>query len=185
MIIEGNYNSKDKQPASILSDAQWILSQGWEVPINGHPNDRKSVFDLDTNTRDVPSQDSPGGAGGQGSFSGASSLSINAALLFGLGQSTLDPNWYNGGLENFPRFLESWDSRTLNYRGSFVSLGNAQHKKADWACGSGNACYGSGVYDPPERNYDFDPDFNTVEKLPPQTPKIVYVQQLLYTRIYN
>ena len=112
-------------------------------------------------------------------------LSINAALLFGLGQSTLNANWYNGGLENFPRFLESWDNRTLNYRGSFVSLGDSQHKKADWACGSGNDCYGSGVYDPPERNYDYEADFNTVEKLPPQTPKIVYVQQLLYTRIYN
>lgn len=191
MVIQGNYNSKDKQPASILSDAQWILSQGWEVPMPsttaGNRNDSKSVFDLSTNNRDVPTTDwhSPAATGGAASFTGATALSINSALLFGLGQSTLDPNWYNGGLENFPRFLESWDGFTLNYRGSFVSLGDAQHKKADWACGSGNDCYGSGVYDPPERNYDYDSDFNTVEKLPPETPKIVYVQQLLYTRIYN
>lgn len=187
MILQGNYNTKDKQPAAILSDALWVLSQGWEVPSNSgnHPNDRKSVFDLDTDIRDVPSSDAPGGTGGQGSFSGTTALGINAALLFGLGPSTKDPNWYNGGLENFPRFLESWDNRTLNYRGSFVSLGRAQHKLANWACGSGDDCNGTGVYDPPSRAYDYDADFNLVEKLPPMTPKIVYVQQLLYTRIFN
>jgi hypothetical protein len=187
IIIEGNYNSKDKQPAAILSDAQWVLSQGWEVESasGNHPNDRKSVFDLNTGRRDVPAADSPGGVGGAASFSTTSALSLNAALLFGLGPSTRHPDWYNGGLENFPRFLESWDDRTLNYRGSFVSLGLARHKLANWACGSGNDCNGSGVYDPPERAYDYDADFNTVQKLPPMTPKIVYVQQLLYTRIFN
>lgn len=197
MIVQGNYNTKDKQPAAILSDAQWVLSQGWEVVAGSgctgpsynpgpqcHPNDRKSVFDLDTGIRDVPSSDLPGGLGGQGSFTGSTALGINAALLFGLGPSTRNPDWYNGGLENFPRFLESWDEKTMNYRGSFVSLGRAQHKLANWACGSGDDCL-DGVYDPPERAYDYDADFNTVEKLPPMTPKIVYVQQLLYTRIYN
>jgi hypothetical protein len=187
MIVQGNYNTRDKQPAAILSDAQWVLSQGWEVPSNSgnHPNDRKSVFDLDTDIRDVPSSDAPGGAGGQGSFTGSTALGVNAALLFGLGPSTRHPDWYNGGLENFPRFLESWNNRTFNYRGSFVSLGRAQHKLANWACGSGDDCNGSGVYDPPDRAYDYDADFNQVEKLPPMTPKIVYVQQLLYTRIFN
>lgn len=187
MIIEGNYNTKDKMPAAILSDAQWILSQGWEVPSasGGHPNDRKSVFDLSTNVRDVPASDAPGGTGGVASFTGSTALGINAALLFGLGPSTLNTSWYNGGVENFPRFLEDWAGKTFNYRGSFVSLGLSQHKLANWACGSGNACNGSGVYDPPTRAYDYDADFNTVEKLPPLTPKIVYVQQLLYTRIYN
>lgn len=187
MIIQGNYNTKDKQPAAIMSDAQWILSQGWEVPSasGNHPNDRKSVFNLSTDRRDVPDSDSPGGPGGRASFTTSTALGMNAALLFGLGPSTRHPDWYNGGLENFPRFLESWNGRTFNYRGSFVSLGRAQHKLADWACGSGNACNGSGVYDPPTRAYDYDADFNVVEKLPPMTPKIVYVQQLLYTRIYN
>lgn len=185
VIIQGNYNKKDKQPAAILSDALWILSQGWEVPRSGNPNDQKSVFNLSTNIRDVPGNDSPGGSGGAASWTGSTALGINAAFLFGLGPSTLDPNWYNGGLENFPRFLEDWAGFTLNYRGSFVSLGAAQHKRADWACGSGNSCNGSGVYEPPTRAYDYDPDFNTVEKLPPMTPKIVYVQQLLYTRIYR
>ncbi len=183
-IIEGNYNYKDKYPASILSDAQWMLSQSWETPIGGFLNDQKSMFDLDTGRRDVLANDTPG----TGVFSSTTALGINAALLFGLGPSTLNADWYNGGLENFPRFLESWapggNERTMNYRGSFVSLGKPQHKNATWACGSGNGCL-AGVYDPPIRLYDYDGDFNTVEKLPPLTPKIVYVQQLLYTRIFN
>lgn len=183
-IIQGNYNYKDKYPAAILSDAQWILSQGWETPSGIFLNDQKSVFDLSTGRRDVPSNDNPG----TGVFSGSTSLGINAALLFGLGPSTRNADWYNGGLENFPRFLKSWapggNERTMNYRGSFVSLGKPQHKNATWACGSGDGCL-DGVYDPPVRLYDYDGDFNTVEKLPPLTPKIVYVQQLLYTRIFN
>jgi hypothetical protein len=187
ILVEGNYNKRDKVPASIMGDAIWILSQGWEVPSNSGnmPNDLKSVYDLDTGRRDVPSQDSPGGPNGQASFSSSTALAINAAFLFGLGPSTRDPDWYNGGLENFPSFLESWDNRTLNYRGSFVSLGEPQHKRAEWACGSGDSCNGTGVYDPPTRAYDYDADFNRVELLPPMTPKFVYVQQRLYTRIFD
>lgn len=185
VLIQGNFNKRHKFPAAILSDAIWILSQGWEVPINNHPNDRKSMFNLSTGTRDVPTEDKPGGPGGKASFTTSSALTLNAALLFGIGPSTLNPNWYNGGLENFPKFLESWTSRTFNYRGSFVSLGLPQHKESNWACGSGNACMGSGVYDPPIRSYDYDADFNQIEKLPPMTPKVVYVQQRIYTRIYE
>lgn len=181
VLIQGNYNKRDKHPAAVLADAIWNLSQGWEVPAGGRPNDLKSVFNLDTGMRDVPAQDVPGGA----SFSTSTALAINAAFLFGLGPSTRDPDWYNGGLENFPRFLESWNGRTLNYRGSFVSLGLPQHKLNNWACGSGDSCNGTGVYDPPERNYDYDPDFNKAELLPPMTPKFVYIQQRLYTRIFE
>lgn len=187
-LVQGNYNTRDKFPAAILADAIWILSQGWEVPLGGSPNDLKSIFNLSTNRRDVPSQDSPGGTGfggGQASFTGSTALGVNAALLFGLGPSTRNKDWYNGGLENFPRFLESWRSRTFNYRGSFVSLGEPQHKLNNWECGSGNSCNGTGVYDPPTRAFDYDTDFNQVENLPPMTPKVVYVQQRIYTRIYD
>jgi hypothetical protein len=166
-----------------MSDAQWILSQGWEVPVPpilGTPNDLKSIFDLSTGRRDVPAADYPG----TGTFTSSSALGVNAAMLFGLGPSTRDPDWYNGGLENFPRFLEGWSNRTFNYRGSFVSLGEPDHKDAVWACGSGTSCF-DGVYDPPIRAYDYDGDFNDVAWLPPMTPKIVYVQQILYTRIFE
>jgi hypothetical protein len=41
------------------------------------------------------------------------------------------------------------------------------------------------VYEAPNRNWDYDADFNEVEKLPPLTPMITYVQQRLYTRFYK
>ncbi len=183
-IIQGNFNKRDKYPAAVLADAIWILSQGWEVEsAGGRKNDHKSQHSLNSNHRNIRSLDLPGGGiGKQASFASSNALVVNAALLFGLGPSTLDPDWYNGGLENYPKFLESWSSRTLNYRGSFVSLGTAQHKTAEWACGSGNSC---NIYDPPIRNYDYDTDFNAVENLPPMTPKVVYVQQRIYTRLYD
>ncbi len=184
-IVQGNFNKVDKYPAAIMADAIWILSQGWEVPVAGRPNDLKSMYPLDSGMRAVPAADFPAGVGGTGSFSGLNSLAVNAAFLFGLGPSTRDPDWYNGGLENFPRFLEDWRNRTLRYRGSFVSLGAPRHKRNDWACGSGTGCPGGGTYEPPLRLYDFDTDFNQVENLPPMTPKVVYVQQRIYTRLYD
>ncbi len=178
-IIQGNFNIVDKYPAAVMADAVHVLSQGWEVPAaGGQPNDLKSTFTLASGVRDVPANDAPGGT----DFTGPDALGVNTALLFGLGPSTLHPDWYNGGLENFIRMLESWSGRTLNYRGSFVSLGEPQHKRNDWHCGSGNGC---NIYDPPERNYDYDADFDRVENLPPMTPRFVYLQQRMYTRFYD
>lgn len=177
-IVEGNFNTVDKAPAAVMADAVMILSQGWEVAMGGIPNDFKSNESLASGNRSVPANDFPGGS----SFSGPTSLGVNAALLFGIGPSSLDPDWYNGGLENFARMMESWSGRTLNYRGSFVSLGEPQHKLNNWRCGSGTGC---DIYDPPVRAFDYDTDFDQVENLPPMTPRFVYLQQRMYTRFYE
>jgi hypothetical protein len=184
IIIEGNYNSVNKYPAAIMGDAIYTLSQGWETPsqscgASALRNDLKSAKDLSTNDRDVPTSDCEIG---YGNFTGPSNYTINAAWLFGLGPSTKNADWYNGGLENFPKYLESWTGKTLNYRGSFVSLGQPLHKLNNWPCGSGTAC---NVYDPPGRNFDYEPLFNQVEWLPPMTPNIVFAQQRLYTRFFK
>ncbi len=181
-IVQGNFNTVDKFPAAVMADAVHILSQGWEVPsavtVPPTDNDLKSVFLLSSDVRNVPAQDFPG----TGTFNGPNDLGINAAFLFGLGPSTLDDDWYNGGLENFARTLESWENRTLNYLGSYVSLGPAQHKLNNWACGSGDSC---NIYEPPTRLFDYDTDFDMVENLPPMTPRFVYLQQRMYTRFYD
>lgn len=201
IYIEGNYNSVNKYPAAVIGDAVNVLSQGWEVPTgpltDPLDNDRKSTADLSTGYRDVPAQDNfvrnaaytstthtntlpPSGTAG--SFSGSSSLRVNAAFISGIDAAPEGTGYYNGGLENFPRFLESWDSRTLNYSGSFVTLGTPLHQKNDWAVGSGDS---GNVYDPPTRLWDYDTDFNEVEWLPPLTPMITYIQQRMYTRFYQ
>jgi hypothetical protein len=109
-------------------------------------------------------------------------LVINAAFLAGVGPSPAGEGNYDGGLENYPRFHESWDGRMLKIMGAFVSLGKSKHAVNNWACGSGTSC---NIYDPPDRPWDYDTDFNDVAKLPPLTPMITYVQQLLYTRFYR
>jgi hypothetical protein len=180
VYIEGNYNFKDKYPAAVIGDSLNVLSQGWEVPLGGLNNDRKSAATLSSGNRNVPSSDSPCGTGGCGTaFSTSTALGINAALISGVDNTT--GSSYNGGLENYPRFHESWSGRTLNYRGSLVSLGPPQHVNGAW-CGTGSGC---NIYNPPSRDWDYDADFNLVEKLPPLTPKITYVQQRLYTRFYK
>jgi len=64
------------------------------------------------------------------------------------------------------------------YRGSYVSLGNPQHVSGNWV-------YGDPYYTAPQRNWDYDANFNEVEFLPPLTPKVTYVQQKMYTRFYE
>jgi|GEM_PF-578428 len=196
MYIEGNYNSKDWYPAAVIADTINVLSQGWEVPsatsIGGVKvaNDRKSVSPSnDTGlgtTRVVPDSDgNTSGScpnGGCTSFTTATALNLNAALISGIADYVGNNTIYNGGLENYLRFHESWTDRTLNYLGSFVTLGYPRHQTNGWACGSGDPCY---IYDPPNRNWDYDTKFNTVANLPPLTPKFTYIQQDLYTRFYK
>jgi hypothetical protein len=186
ILIEGNYNSVNKYPAAIMADGIYTLSQGWETPTQNCGatalrNDLKSARDLGTGDRNVLAADcaftTPVTA-----FAGPANYTINAAWLFGLGPSTKNRDWYNGGLENFPKYLESWTGRMLNYRGSFVSLGQPLHKLNNWPCGSGNEC---NVYNPPGRNFNYEPLYNQVQWLPPMTPNIVFAQQRLYTRFFK
>ena len=158
VYISGNYNSVNKIPAAVLTDAFNVLSNNWN-------------FD------DVASSQSL-------SSRVASTTTINAAVLAGTdttggvegagGQG----GGYNGGLENYPRFHENWSGRTLNYRGSFVSLNNSLHSDGAWS-------YGSPQYTAPGRNWDYDTDFNNAENLPPLTPRFVYLRQQLFVRKYE
>jgi hypothetical protein len=110
---------------------------------------------------------------------------INAAFLGGVDTTPAGfpgASFYNGGLENYPRFHENWSGQDLNYQGSFVSLGEPQHVNGAW-CGTGGApC---DIYNPPNRNWNFDPAFNDAANLPPLTPRFVYVQQVLFTEDFK
>lgn len=142
VYVQGNYNTVDKFPAAIIGDSLNVLSQSWERPVvNGvtRANDRKSLNHFQ-NFRTVQVQDAPCGPAGCG---GNLSYGINTAFLAGVDDTI--GNDYNGGLENYPRFHERWNSRTLVYRGSFVSLDNPLHVNGKWA-------YGNPVYEAPNRN---------------------------------
>ncbi len=105
----------------------------------------------------------------------AAPTTVNAAFLSGIDVTTSSN--FNGGLQNYVRFHESWSGVKMTYRGSFVSLGQSLHTAGRQA-GAGVVNY----YDPPDRDWGYDNDFNNASNLPPLTPRFVYLRQLLFAR---
>ncbi|MFM7439853.1 MAG: hypothetical protein ACKO2V_14850, partial [Snowella sp.] len=64
----------------------------------------------------------------------------------------------------------------LTYRGSFVSTSTPVHVRGTWS---------SQLYGAPNRNWDYDTQFNAAENLPPLAPRFVYLKQESFTRNYN
>ena len=96
----------------------------------------------------------------------------------------------DGGVHNLLRYVERWNTAadlpfTANsatsvpsyYLGSMVSTYYDHQAVAIWKC-----CNGS-VYDPPQRNYAFDQDFQTPAKLPPLTPMLRDINTIGYTQL--
>jgi hypothetical protein len=147
LYLLGNYNQGKKPgtadttttlPASVVADAVTILSPNW--------TDAKSSQSLGSRT--------------------AKPTTVNAAILTGVVETTL--GYYSGGMENFPRFLESWGSaNTFTYNGSMVKMFPSRYATNTWGLGS--------VYSPPKRNWAYDLNFNDPTKLPPLTPSLVKV----------
>jgi len=145
LYVEGNYNSGFWQPSALVGDAITFLSGSW--------SDAAHL---------AATQIRPG----------ASATTVYAAVLAGhsgtpcdhedTGCGTTSP--YGGGLENFPRFLESWSGVTLFYRGSLVSLHFSQQGSGLWNNGP--------YYRPPGRDWAFDLRFEDPANLPPGTPVV-------------
>ena len=91
---------------------------------------------------------------------------MNAAFLGGIVETTAGS--YSGGVENCPRFLEDWNAKTFTYNGSMVVLFPSQYSVGQWQ-GAGNP---PGVYNPPNRDWAFDLNYQNLVKLPPGTPAV-------------
>ena len=100
---------------------------------------------------------------------GASETTYNMAIITGNTQTSQGS--YNGGLENLPRFHESWSGVKCNITGSFVNIWNSQYANAPWK-------YGGNRYKAPQRAWAYDTDFNNVANLPPFTPMAVTVEEV-------
>jgi hypothetical protein len=161
-----------KQPAAMIADSVNVLSTNYWNSAN-NCNDGCACPAAGTRKNDCQSNLNLGDASRDGT-----ATRLNSAFLSGVDVTT--PGNYNGGLENYPRFHEDW-AGALTYAGSFVSLGTPQHVDGPW-CGTGAAC---NIYNPPTRNWDYDPAFNNVANLPPLTPRFVYVQQVLFTESFK
>lgn len=173
MYVLGDYNTTVWRPAALMGDAITFLSN--------------------------PSSPTPctGGSGwcdasqANPAMRTARSTTVNAAILAGHSPTTCDwqragcgTNNYGGGLENFPRFLESWSGVTFTYTGSLVSLFASEFASGLWG-NSVNPGYGNGAYySAPTRNWQFDVNFRFPERLPPGTPSVGTVLQTAYRPIY-
>jgi hypothetical protein len=146
LYVQGDYNSDTAtrgtanttttRPASLVADAITILSDNWL--------DARSTL-------------------GKGSRV-ALPTTVNAAFLTGVVETT--SAHYSGGMENFPRFLESWGPVIFTYNGSMVKMFPSLHATGFW-----NGTY----YDPPTRNWAYDSNFENPTKLPPKTPSLLKV----------
>lgn len=163
VYICGNYNSPGVQsgddssnigtpktgevPAAVIADAVNILSAAWW-------NSGKPVGDANSSAGK--------------SSRGASNTEVCTAILTGnvgsVGSS------YSGGVENFPRFHESWSGDRFRYRGSMVALFNSEVATGGW---------GSASYDPPTREWGFSKMFQDGRQ-PPGTPMIRAFRRLDY-----
>jgi len=134
----GTSNTSTTRPASLVADAITILSDGWK--------DANSKATVDGRN--------------------AQSTTVNAALLTGVVETT--SGHYSGGMENFPRFLETWGAANIfTYNGSMVKMFPSLYATGAW--GQAN------VYVPPKRNWAYDVNFDDPTKLPPKTPSLLTV----------
>jgi len=134
----GTANTSTTLPASLVGDAVTILSVNW--------NDANSRLALASRA--------------------ARPTTVNAAILAGAVE-TANGN-YSGGMENFPRFLETWGlANPLTYNGSMVKMFPSLYATNIWGLGN--------VYNPPKRDWAYDINFNTPTKLPPLTPSLLKI----------
>jgi len=179
VYIQGDFNRNENWiPAAFLADAINILSNAWT-------RDDRSL-------RPVAERR-------------ASETQVNAAFLSGTditggveGEGGQDRGQYNGGLENYPRFHEAWETWhwssgnnptfvTFTYRGSFVSLGSSRRAGGRWCYGMNN-CNGyatfHGTYTAPRREWSYDDRFSRGQ-LPPLSPRFVYLKQERFLREFE
>ncbi|HWP55890.1 MAG TPA: hypothetical protein VN476_17300, partial [Pyrinomonadaceae bacterium] len=91
------------------------------------------------------------------------------------GNSSAGESRLNGGMHNFPRFLEDWNMR-WNFVGSLIPL-----YRSTQAVGQFNA--NSSIYQPPIRNWAFDITFTTPTRLPPATPLFQHIEPTGFKQI--
>ncbi len=157
-------------PASIVADACFPLSKTWF--------DSLSAMNPDSLAKRPADIDLPGTS---------DETSVRAGIIAGNNLSALagDPDAgngssgesrLNGGMHNFPRFLENWKGQRWNFVGSLIPLYHSTQ-----ALGPYNSS--SSIYSPPTRNWAFDVTFRNPNRLPPATPQFQYVQPTAFRQV--
>jgi Tfp pilus assembly protein PilX len=129
-------------------------------------------------------------------------IAINAAFLSntqvsrgnkgtGRGSELSEANRsYSGGVNNYIRLLEDWNfgdnPRALNYSGSLISLNEPIEYGGLFREGGRDPSNpdDTAYYNVPFRNFSYDTNFNSVNKIPPLTPKVSLILESNFTRKY-
>jgi hypothetical protein len=185
VYIQGDYNSSVADPtwtnpaaadpphaaAAVIADAVTLLStydpvsgQGW----------------VDLNSLKSPSND-----GGRQAFTSYYRVAISGGKNIDFpvnvccAWSGTDDWGTDGGVHNFIRQLENWGGDTLNYKGSLVSMYYSTYATGTDKNGGGT------TYEPPNRNFVFDPLFTQPQNLPPGTPLFRDIDNLSYRQSFT
>jgi hypothetical protein len=172
IYIQGDYDNfggdAARQPASIIGDTITVLSN--------------SCKDATTQQLNCGNSNYNGG-------NAASTTTVNAAFLSFTDRSNGNTDRddgtgkrYSGALNNYMRMVEDWSGTNFNYTGSFVSLGAPQEFSGKYIIGGGG---GTNYYIIPTRNFNYDLNFNAADRLPPLTPRVIYLQQDTFKRSYK
>jgi hypothetical protein len=104
----GDYNTVNKKPSSLITDALTILSNNWD--------DTKSTWGVNSRK--------------------ANTTQVNASYMTGNTETGSPGHNYSGGFENLPRFLEDWGGVTFKWRGSAVDLWYSRQSDSPWSYGN-------------------------------------------------
>jgi hypothetical protein len=156
MLAAASFAAGTHSYAAVIADAVTFLSNSWT-------DDKSFDFPYVASSRAVPND-----------------AWYRLAIASGKGPSFTQPVGTaqdfgtDGGVHNFLRFLEDWNS-TLHYTGSIVSLYFARQ---------GLGTYKGGiVYSPPTRDYSFDVEFLVPSQLPPGTPRFRDINNLSFRQM--
>jgi len=157
LYIKGNYNcpasalgttnTSGTVPASVIGDAITILSTAW--------SDANGASALSSRI--------------------AADTTVNTAVLAGIVATTSSAD--SGGVENYFRYLEDWTGKTHTYNGSMVCMYNSQVASAPFGLPANSAIGATDHYNPPNRNWSLDQNFQYGDKLPPKTPSLVVLNR--------
>ncbi len=181
----GNLDDDIRKPAAVMADSINVLSNNW--PLDDSFSDRDISQEASSSAPRQPNINRP-----------ATETTVNAAFLAGIditgganGTAFQDIGKSGGGVNNFPRFHEDWRNGVtdlsqviFHYQGSLVSLG-APTKVKGLFCGSGSMNGDCNIYNPPDRDWRFDPYFKDAENMPPIAPQVVYLKQEIFSRNFD
>ena len=153
LYVWGNYNSPNAvnldstntsgtQPSSFACDALTVLSSSF--------TDSESYLTYST---------------GSATFD-AVNTTVNACMITGVVPSTgITTSTFSGGVHNLPRLLEDWSGKTLTLNTSIVCLFNS-------TMATNKFVWPGTTYNPPSRNFNFDPNLANIARQPPGTPML-------------